>query len=662
MQFRNYILLFAVSLLSACNFDDDNNGGGTRPSASCKVFMRASQSVETRAADESDIFIFDEAINIGDAPATRTEPDDVGDGAANTHQAIRWSDDDKFVAWAAPVAVGGEASTNYADGFNGVTFSLDHYNSTYDSADFSATIPTPMSVSNQYDYYAAYPVPSAKSGTQVTYNLPAVQSGDFNDKLDIMRASVRGCALVERDPNQISNPVWPEPTMGFEHIMHVMRIYVPLYRNLMVTDITRLEITFPENVVGGTVSFDAAKPDVAPTWNGQTNKVAIQMDENNGLRAGGRYVWVFIKSGKMSGEIKFRAYNAQGEPSQLISTAVSERDFQAQHITPITLTIPKALPPVTITFECPNNDSWPNFLGETPNAMYVKEWPAGVVALGEEDNVITSQNGLFVAKFYYEAGEVNSNLPGKSIRFGVTSPSADVSHNEITCTLPSQLTAGMSQTINFATPYLFFEDFKSVGDTTSNDEYETSSTGNKDGVSISGLSGWTGARVGSSANTSVRLAARYESVFAGATYPSRIDSAPLSRLKASATVSVFYNYGMDAQYGGISGKLRTMYCYTGYVTSAETFGGGDSDGTFPDEYSMKEQGASYTSMSYNRTAVLTNVPASITRITWRTKTETPGGTSNCTCWLYIDNVKVSVGSSGKWTGKNYRNFFPNHQN
>ena len=662
MQFRNYILLlFAVSLLSACNNDSDNHSS-TRPSASCKVYMSASQGAVTRADEQDAIFLFDEEINIGDMPVTRTQPEEVGDGSANSLQPIRWSDNDKFVAWAAPVAVGGEASTNYADGFDGVTFSLDHYNKTYDSADFSATIPSAMSPLNQYDYYAAYPVPSAKSGTQVTYNLSAVQSGDFNDKLDIMRASVRGCALVERDPNQISNPIWPEPTMGFEHLMHVVRIYVPLYRNLMVTDITRLEITFPENVVGGTVSFDAANPDVAPSWSGLTNKVTIRMNENNGLKAGGRYVWIFIKPGEMSGEIKFRAYNAQGEPSQSISTTVSGRDFQAQHITPISLTIPEALPPVTITFTCPDNDSYPNFLGETPNAMYIKDWPAGVVALGEEDNVITSQNGLFVAKFYYEPGEVNSDLPGKSIRFGVASPSADVRHNEITCTLPSQLSAGMSNTAYFATPYLFFEDFQSVGNTSSNDEYETSSTGNKDGVSISGLSGWTGARVGSSANTSVRLAARYESVFAGATYPSRIDSAPLSRLKASATVSVFYNYGMDAQYGGISGKLRTMYCYTGYVTSAETFGGGDSDGTFPDEYSMKEQGASYTSMSYNRTAVLTNVPAAITRITWRAKTETPGGTSNCTCWLYIDNVKVSVGSSGKWTGKNYRDFFPNHQN
>lgn len=624
--------------------------------------MHASQGVETRADEHTILFIEDETINVGQTDgATRSQVDEVGDGAENSTQPIRWSDDDKFLAWAAPVGTGGESSTNYADGFNAVTFSLDHYNSTFSSADFAATLSKPMAAQNQFDYYATYPVPSSVSGTQVSFNIPSLQSGDFDGACDIMRASVRGNALVERAPTQVSTPVWPEPMLSFEHIMHVLRIYVPANRNLMVNNISRLDITFPDNVVGGTVSFDAARPDVAPTWSGQTNKVTIQMD-NNPLNANGRYVWVFIKPSVMSGEVKFRAYNLQGEPSQMISTTLSNHNFQAQHITPFTLTIPKALAPVTITFTCPDNTSYPNFLGEAPNAMYVKEWPAGIVALGENDNVIKTLDGTFVAKFYYEAGELNTELPGKTMRVGFTSQSADVSHNEVTMTIPSTLSTGGNYTLNFALPYLFFEDFKDVGATSSNDEYETGSTGNKDGVSINGLNGWTGARVGSSANVSVRLAARYESVVGGATYPSRIDSAPLSRLQAESTVAVFYNYGMDARYGGIGGSVKTMYCYTGYVTSNDVFGGGDGDGTFPDEYEMKEQGASYTSMPYSRIAVLNNIPASVTRITWRTKTEKPAGASNCTCWLYIDNVKVSIGTSTKHTNLNYRTFFPNHQN
>lgn len=624
--------------------------------------MHASQGVETRADEQAMLFIEDEAINVGQTEGvTRSQVDEVGDGAENSIQPVRWSDDDKFLAWAAPVGTAGEASTNYADGFNAVTFSLDHYNSTFSSADFVATLSKPMAAQNTFDYYAVYPVPSSVSGTQVSFNIPSVQSGDFDGIGDIMRASARGRALVERDPNQMSNPVWPEPTMGFEHIMHVLRIYVPNGRNLMSKDISRLEITFPDNVVGGTVSFDAARPDVAPTWSGQTNKVTIQMDSSNPLVEGGRYVWVFIKPSVMSGEVKFRAYSDQGVPSQEISTTLSNHNFQAQHITPLTLTIPKSIT-VIFTFECPDNASYPNFLGEEPTVMYVKEWPAGIVAMDEEDNIVHSLDGKFELRFYYDPGNLNTELSGKTIKVGFASNSADVSHNEIAITLPASLSSGEKYALNFALPYLFFEDFKDVGATSSNDEYKTSSTGNKDGVSINGLNGWTGARVGSSANVSVRLAARYESVLGGATYPSRIDSAPLSRLQAESTVAVFYNYGMDARYGGIGGSVKTMYCYTGYVTSNDVFGGGDGDGTFPDEYEMKEQGASYTSMPYSRIAVLNNIPASVTRITWRTKTEKPGGASNCTCWLYIDNVKVSIGTSTKHTNLNYRTFFPNHQN
>lgn len=624
--------------------------------------MHASQGVETRTDEQAMLFVEDEAINVGQTEGvTRSQVDEVGDGAENSIQPVRWSDDDKFLAWAAPVGTGGEVSTNYADGFNAVTFSLDHYNSTFSSADFVATLSKPMAAQNTFDYYAVYPVPSSVSGTQVSFNIPSVQSGDFDGIGDIMRASARGSALVERDPNQMSNPVWPEPTMGFEHIMHVLRIYVPNGRNLMSKDISRLEITFPDNVVGGTVSFDAARPDVAPTWSGQTNKVTIQMDSSNPLVEGGRYVWVFIKPSVMSGEVKFRAYSDQGVPSQEISTTLSNHNFQAQHITPLTLTIPKSIT-VIFTFECPDNASYPNFLGEEPTVMYVKEWPAGIVAMDEEDNIVHSLDGKFELRFYYDPGNLNTELSGKTIKVGFASNSADVSHNEIAITLPASLSSGEKYALNFALPYLFFEDFKDVGATSSNDEYKTSSTGNKDGVSINGLNGWTGARVGSSANVSVRLAARYESVLGGATYPSRIDSAPLSRLQAESTVAVFYNYGMDARYGGIGGSVKTMYCYTGYVTSNDVFGGGDGDGTFPDEYEMKEQGASYTSMPYSRIAVLNNIPASVTRITWRTKTEKPGGASNCTCWLYIDNVKVSIGTSTKHTNLNYRTFFPNHQN
>lgn len=641
--------------------------------------MHASQGVETRADEHTILFIEDETINVGqaDGTVTRSQVDEVGDGAENSTQPVRWSDDDKFLAWAAPVGTGGESSTNYADGFNAVTFSLDHYNSTFSSADFAATLSKPMAAQNQFDYYATYPVPSSVSGTQVSFNIPSLQSGDFDGACDIMRASVRGNALVERAPTQVSTPVWPEPILSFEHIMHVLRIYVPANRNLMVNNISRLDITFPDNVVGGTVSFDAARPDVAPTWSGQTNKVTIQMDSNP-LNANGRYVWVFIKPSVMSGEVKFRAYNLQGEPSQMISTTLSNHNFQAQHITPFTLTIPKALAPVTITFTCPDDTSYPNFLGEAPNAMYVKEWPAGIVALGENDNVIKTLDGTFVAKFYYEAGELNTELPGKTMRVGFTSQSADVSHNEVTMTIPSTLSTGGNYTLNFALPYLFFEDFKDVGSmgNSFNGTDEEFKTGDSDYHTLDEyfpVDGWTGNQITSTAGENIRIKCVHDGTGWGyGGYGARLDSAPIRTLKTATIISCDFDYACSA--GGSRNKNYMAYMgYGGTTTSGpikayyEIAGVGIEDG-----YNEKISGNTITVASGTGTPISGTVQdntisasAETQRLSW--EIYSTGYTSDWSVkkafyYLTLDNIKVSIGTSTKHTNLNYRTFFPNHQN
>ena len=644
--------------------------------------MHASQGVETRADEQTMLFIEDKAINVGqaDGTVTRSQVDEVGDGAENSTQPIRWSDDDKFLAWAAPVGTAGEASTNYADGFNAVTFSLDHYNSTFSSADFAATLSKPMAAQNQFDYYATYPVPSSVSGTQVSFNIPSLQSGDFDGACDIMRASVRGNALVERAPTQVSTPVWPEPMLSFEHIMHVLRIYVPANRNLMVNNISRLDITFPDNVVGGTVSFDAARPDVAPTWSGQTNKVTIQMDSNP-LNANGRYVWVFIKPSVMSGEVKFRAYNLQGEPSQMISTTLSNHNFQAQHITPFTLTIPKALAPVTITFTCPDNTSYPNFLGEAPNAMYVKEWPAGIVALGENDNVIKTLDGTFVAKFYYEAGELNTELPGKTMRVGFTSQSADVSHNEVTMTIPSTLSTGGNYTLNFALPYLFYEDFLN---TTQSFEYnsvdKTSDATDPTAKMLteydSYLTGWSGGRVGVSATQSMRIHSRVESgLWIANRNPGRVDSKRMSRMYDGANVKAYvrYDYLGDRynEAGSKSGEPVVTFGYT-TITGNEESAINVTDNVANviinsqaiDIDGNANNTAIYSAEMRHSTGGVITSCTNKTRLSWSvTNNKEREFAGNGSYWLYIDNIKVSLGEVPvKHIDLNYRTFFPNHQN
>lgn len=661
--------MFSTLFLSACNADEDGRGG--KANAKCQVVMSAYQGVDTRTMDSQMVFVEDDVLDVGGSVDTRTQVGEVADGEQGSLQPVRWSDDDKFLAWAAPVGVDGSASTNYADGFEAATFSLDHYNYTFTSADFVATIPSAMSQTNTYDYYAVYPLPAGHTGTTVTYNLPTVQSGDYDGAQDVMRATVRGQALVERDPGQLSTAVRPEPSLSFEHLMHVMRIYVPTARNLMWKGIKRLEITFPQNVVGGTLSFDAARPNVEPVWSGQTNKVMVEMDDDNLLSAGGRYVWVFIKPGEMSGEIKFRGYKLSGEPSQLISTTVSAHNFKSQHITPITLTIPEELKPVTVSFSCPDNDSFPNFLGEAANAMYVDSWPMGIVALNEEDNVITSTTGTFVAKFFYEAGELNTDLPGNTMTVGFTSAHADVRQNKVSFTMPTTMAPGMSYILNFALPYLFYEDFANATAVSSNDNNGDDTDGIHDiysGISLDAynLAGWTGASIGVQASTAARVCGRYDDVLWLARYrrAGRLDSKPLNIIAAS-TVAVTFNYSAghnksdnDVVPNAVCGYTTTSGVINGVNNNSNTNVWTISGAT---GISIPNYSGSYTSIG-NVTSYSISECTNAHRLSWEVSTTGSAGNSNANTWLYIDNVKVSVGSTTKHTDKNYRTFFPSHQN
>jgi hypothetical protein len=392
--------------------------------------------------------------------------------------------------------------------------------------------------------------------------------------------------------------------------------------------------------------------------------------DNNPLNASGRYVWVFIKPGVMSGDVKFRAYNLLGEPSQMISTTLSNHNFQAQHITPFTLTIPKVLTPVTITFKCPDNTSYPNFLGEAPNAMYVKEWPAGIVAVGESDNVVNALDGTFVAKFYYEAGELNTELPGKTIRVGFASKSADVSHNEVTMTIPSTLSTGGNYTLNFALPYLFYEDFKNVGSMENkfggtDNKYYTNDTYSLDDYLPD--AGWTGNQITSTPNTNITLKCRHEGTgIAYGDYSSRVDSAPITALTSASNISIYFDYACTID-GSVQNNYKAYLRYGGTTTAGPIEAFYRQAGA---EYNSKVEGNTLTvaegknTFRSGNTAYQINAAAQSQRLSWNIYAEgrSDGGVKYLNYNLALDNIKVSVGSVAKHTGEDYRTFFPNHQN
>lgn len=632
MQFKSFIYsLLALGSMISCDMSE-KVGGVSNPEQQVETIIRASHSPMSRTA-------------LGDVPDSVTE---------GTEQAIEWAVGDQIAVWAKADGAG-----DYT--IDGEIFTLSTYNATFDDADFMATI-DPMDEGN-YSYYAVYPKPATQNGTIVTYNIPSQQSGEYDPLLDVMMAAGQGNALAYRASNNFAEIGKPQPELEFSHMFHMIRIRIPEGKNLLGQPIKRLDIIFPQDVVG-TASFDVTNPDNI-TWSNLSNKITVNLPSDNLLNENNRYVWLHIKSGELSGNLRFRAYSSAGIPSQEVVKSIS-KDFRAQRVTPINLTIPSSDENafIEVKFTCPDNNTHPNFLGENATMMYVKEWPSTMSPVASQLNTLTTtEDGLFRARFYYLNDENYQFNPaaggGATMRASFDSAHATISDIEYTITMPD---LAVSQEAYYALPYLYFEDFATVGDTSSNDEYGTLSTGNKSGVSINGLSGWTGARVGSSAGTSVRIAPRYESVLAGATYGARIDSAPLENLTSQSNISVFYNYGMNATFGGLSGSVKTMYCRIGYVTSAETFGGGSETGEVCDSYELNEQTASWTYLPYSRSATYSNVPANVTRLMWRGYTETSGGASNCTCWLYIDNIKVSVGGTAKHTGLDYKSYFPNHKN
>ena len=677
MHIRNYILLiFASILLPACSLE--KREGESAVKQPVELVIRASQGGSTRAMEN-----VDDVIEVGAelAPSTRTElgngpgVNTNGDVNAGAEQQIRWVNDDQIMVWAEPAV----SPQGYA--FEQKVFSLAYYNHDYHSADFSAMVASTLDRDYDYTYYAIYPSPKYRNsqgqesavsgithnGTEITYTLSATQSGEYNPAYDIMWGKVTGAALIERDDSG-SVDVWRQPELHMKHLLHMMRIRVPENRNLLGRDVKRLEITFPQAVVGGTAKVNVKTGGVV--WSGQSNKVTIDLPDENLLNANGRYVWVQIKPGTIDGELKFRAYDAAGIPTEAIYASISDRDFQAGHITPINLTVPTELEPVIVNFSCPDNDSYPNFLGEAATVMHIKSGPA---ALAEKSTTIASSgNGVFGVKFYYVEGEVNTDLAGETMEVSFASTHADVSANHYTITIP-EMTEGARQGY-YALPYLFFEDFNSVkefsyNDNLNSDLFSTDVSGTSL-ESIAGLPGWTGARCGAAAGQAIRIDVRTEAAgkyLGTGRYAGRLDSPKIQHILSAVNIAVSFNWAFAND-----DTKHTHYAAWGYHNTSGVIDGKKTGGAFnstngkttldnPAASGITIVGGGYDNISKSASYVINNCPNNTYRLAWDVYSHGTS-TGNSDAWLYIDNIKVSIGSTAKHTGKNYRSFFPNHIN
>ena len=532
----------------------------------------------------------------------------------------RWSEGDSFSLWAA-----GSAEENI---YRNMKFD---YMGTAKYGDqtlfWGKQVPLMAEDSYTYRAYAPYTDNVDLQSNTITYEIPAVQSGRYDGALDIMRAKAERTdrRLILNTHNHSEDA--DDMDLLFKHETHILRIVMPSNPfEEQGTKVGRIRIIFPTEVVG-TLTFDAVSDD-DPVFEGVSNEILVDFGEE-GLDAGEPF-WVFAAPADVTGEpVRFVAADTEGEEVTFFSQSLSFGNLESAHITPVNLTM-KVRPSSYYTVSVTDHSK----LGEAITALSSMTLPEGAafadLYFSRTKNNILPEEGseIFKVKILDDCIEA---LEGQNIDFILESTHAEnlVPDTQTVTSSGCELTA----------PYLFFEDFSNVESFSSNDEYTGGfSTGSQNAVSF--LDGWSGGRIGAQAGTSIRIAARRET---SANYGARVDSAPITKLKdgASVNVTVQFDCGMNQQRGGVFSSDVSQTCYMGYVTDPELYNSGSTTGTFNDNFTIKESTGSWTSVPNTKEFSIAEC-TNVTRLSWRTMPENKAGANNNTCWLYLDNIRVSI--------------------
>lgn len=606
-----------------------------------------------------------EAPEEGGQPAARTIRVEVGSGPRidlesrtelgeleGDRQTVRWSTDDRIALWAL------DAEGNAA--LDAEPFALWHYNATFDNARFTAEIPE--MAAGTYTYYAVSPVPASWEGTRAAYEIPAVQSGRFDGACDIMVAAdpVTAPALTEGDNSA-------RVSFEFLHKVHLLKLRIP--ENKLGERITRLEITFPEPVVG-TLSVDAADPSAAPELTQGGSTLTIEFPEPVEADAD-TYFYAAIAPIQLgdTDAIRVKAYGELCESKTGVFTGKA-LPLRAGRITPIALTVPEAGVRYTAV-DFTLTDTGEATLGERVRSMTFTAPDGATFDNGERIRTFDiDQPGRYRMLFR----DYPAELSQQSVEVSFDSEHAVVTRR---ISLPA-LEQGAANTVEgLSIPYLLEEDFESLTSSFT-DKYDNPGVGGTaivdgdgDGHDLSqwGLAtqGWTAARVGvqngGATNGAVRICARVENQqIKKNTYNARIDSAPFSHLKEGAAVrlKVAYNYKGGRWsivrkniFGGDGGPGNgsAIYCY-GYTT-AEGWQKGSTSIQNPlcdwtvipgTEGSDRNEKQTYDDIDLENAFIIPSADRSC-RASWMvssTMNNAPVAGANGNFWLYLDNIRVSI--------------------
>lgn len=386
--------------------------------------------------------------------ATRTA---IGPDGMST----RWAEGDKLSVWAL------NSEGRYT--FENTQFTMHYFSPEYDKAYFVSNISE--MAEGDYTYFLSYPKPNSINGTQVTYSVSSVQSGAYDGKYDIMIAEPAMASALSATHSVELNTI-------MRHQMHAVKITVPEGRNLYGDRFYRLEITFPNDVVGD-ITLDITDPNAEPVYSNTSNVVVLESAE--GFDAGSE-IWAFVLPGTVEGEVN---YFVKGEVRKSNPASYSlSKEFVKGHVTPIRMAIPEIYPYYTAAeFTIANN-----FLGEEYNTVTILA--ADGTSLGTFDR---SENGKYLVYAESDTFDVDvfDNTTWKLV--------FDSEHAIVAAEVPmGDMTDFSEHFYTTDVPYILFENFENVSESESygNNSY-SSSEREQPGASLDGAmptNGWNAAR------------------------------------------------------------------------------------------------------------------------------------------------------------------------
>lgn len=536
-----------------------------------------------------------------------------------------WEKGDRIAVWAK------NSSGEYT--LNNTQFSV--YGADGARAFFTATIDASMP-EDRYTYFATYPVPESVSLTKATFTIPSIQDGKVSGGADIMIANPLLHGPLD-EVQELSD--YTKLGMSMEHILHQFRLYLPEGEDKLGGEaIVKMVLTFPKPVAGKLVA-DFTDTEAAAEFSGEEKSITLKLSEPlvNSTSSERKYAMAafFPSSFEASESINIKIYT-ETKIANAYPVNLEGRTFAAGHSTPVRLRISDIREYGRLRFTVSSNN-----LGENANAVRLTA-PQGCT-WGDGSTIYEYRPGHEITtgetfEIPFENLDTFRTFSGKDVTVTFDTEHVDATQ---TVRVPDLTTLNFAE-ISAGLPYLLYEDFSGVESFNSGDNYATSNAGSKSPKSF--LNGWTGGRVGAEAGMCIRIACRRET---SKGYDARVDSAPIISLKKSTDIKVSYDYGVNNKYGGIAiitdGNVG-QNVHIGYVTDTKGYSSGDDSGTFESDntFYAKEYTGSYTSTPNSDTRIIHSAPTGVLRITWRSAAEYQAGTTNTTCWLYLDNIKVQI--------------------